>query len=327
MTGKKRRNPGEVERARQIETRLRADQQGRRVRWDHLLQVRNDYVSWTEFSFWARSIIEAEGKIPDWLNKIFREKCPGFLEYEETYRKKHPRHNSLLWKRLSEWVDGRIFAFAQQEGWFSAITFYAARDPRFHRAEAYWRECHAQWKLRRPSLYPRLEEWRLAAGQCDDTPLLCHEIRTIMESLKGVPAERLSAALDRYIDWEAFAYWSRSAIDAEGELPPEVQHELQARCPGFLEWEWQMRRKDPPGQPQSFTRLLKWGEDQFFAEAKSDGWFDAVLWHASNHPRNVRTAEYWVHWDSQWEPNRKASYPSFREWRKAADAYVEEYSD
>jgi len=247
LTGKKRRNPGEVERARQMETRLRVDQQARRVRWDHLLQVRNDYVGWTVFSFWARSIMEAEAKIPDWLKKIFREKCPGFLEYEETYRKKHPRHNSLPWKRLSEWVDGRIFAFAQQEGWFSAITFYAARDPRSHRAEAYWRECHAQWKLRRPSTYPRLEEWRLAAGQCDDTPLLCHEIRTIMESLKGISAERLAAALDRYIDWEAFAYWSRSAIDAAGELPPEVDHELQVRMSRISRMGMANAQKGPAG--------------------------------------------------------------------------------
>lgn len=271
--------------------------------------------------------MEAEGNIPGWLKKVFRDKCPGFLEFEEAYRRKHLRHDLLPWKRLREWIEGHIFAFADREGWLNAITFYAARDPRSHRAEAYWRECHAKWKERKPSQYPTLEEWKLAADHCLDTPLLCREIRTTMESLKGVAAERLAAVIDRYIDWEAFAYWSRSAMDVPGELPPEVEHELRLRCPGFLESECQMRKNDQPGQTQSFTRLLKWGQDRFFVEARSEGWFDAVLWHASNHPRNVRTVEYWVYWDSQWEPSRKASYPSFAEWRKAADDYVEENSD
>ena len=56
---KKTRNPGGIEREMQLAARHRADQQARRIRWDRLLQTQRDYVSWTEFYFWARSIMEA----------------------------------------------------------------------------------------------------------------------------------------------------------------------------------------------------------------------------------------------------------------------------
>jgi hypothetical protein len=271
--------------------------------------------------------MEADAGIPDWLGVILKERTPGFIEYELEYRGTHSKQRSLPWQRLTEWINEHIFESAHRDGWLEAITFYAARDLRSQRAIAYWRECRSLWRRKRPHSYPPFEEWRHAAGDCDCASILRPEISTIVQSSKRVSTERFAAEVERYIDWEAFAHWARSPLVEGGELPPEVEQELQARCPGFLDRDKEQRRNDPPGKPQSWVRLLAWGEGQFFSDAKKGGWFDAVLFYAADNPRKVRTSEYWAHWDSEWSRDPKASYPSFVKWRKDADDYVEETSN
>jgi hypothetical protein len=311
----------------QLAARRRADQQARGIRWDRLLQTRRDYVSWTEFYFWARSIMEADAGISDWLGGILKERTPGFIEYDLEYRWTRPKQKSLPWQRLTEWVDEHIFESAHRDGWLEAITFYAARDLRSQRAMAYWRECRALWRRKRPHSYPPFEEWRHAAGDCDCASILRPEISTIVQSSKRASTERFAAEVERYIDWEAFAHWARSPLVEGGELPPEVEQELQTRCPGFLDRDKELRRNDRPGKAQSWVRLLAWGEAHFFSDAKKGGWFDAVLFYAADHPRKVRTSEYWAHRDNQWSRDPKSSYPSFDKWRKDADDYVDETSN
>jgi len=61
----------------------RAADAARRVPWRVLLETRDQYLEWQEFYYWARSIIESEGKIPEWLEKRLDEVCPGFLAAEK----------------------------------------------------------------------------------------------------------------------------------------------------------------------------------------------------------------------------------------------------
>src|SRR5579863_2042278 len=146
-------------------TRRRADQQARRVPWQRLLEARTEYADWQVFNFWVRSIVEAEGAIPDWVRDVVENRCPGFFDYERHYREIHPRKKHFLWQRLWEWINNTVFGEAQREGWLNAITFYALRDGRFQRVFAYWNQCHNKWRLGKPVPYPSFEEWRRAADQ------------------------------------------------------------------------------------------------------------------------------------------------------------------
>ena len=57
--------------------RERADEQARRIPWQRLYEVRNQYIDWQEFYLWARSIFEVEERIPDWLAEILQRPLPG----------------------------------------------------------------------------------------------------------------------------------------------------------------------------------------------------------------------------------------------------------
>ena len=113
--------------------RERADDEARRIPWQRLYDARNQYIDWQEFTLWARSILEVEEGIPDWLAKVLNDRCPGFLQTEKGLTPKTTKNRPLP-LRLEDWIDDHVFGFAKREGWFNAITFYAIRATRYQRA-------------------------------------------------------------------------------------------------------------------------------------------------------------------------------------------------
>jgi len=314
-------------RSRELTSRLqrhaheRAAAEARRIPWQVLLEARNQYLDWQEFYYWARSIMESEHGIPDLLARKLDELCPGFLEAEKQYLRRHPKEATLTPVRLGQWIDERIFGFAKQGGWLLAITFYAVRETRYQKTAACWSESVQQWQQARPIQYPSFEEWGRAAARCDETARLLPAIRKQRACFKLVDAERLAHAVSRFIDWEALAYWARPALEAGGSLPSEVTHELDSRCPGFLESNAEHRGVNGRS-PDDWHRLMLWISEHFFPDARSEGWYDAILISARNHPRAIRAMEYSDHCDEIWT-GLPVPYPSFEGWRRDADRYVD----
>ena len=299
--------------------RERADDEARRIPWQRLLHARNEYIDWQEFSLWVRSILEVENRIPDWLITIFNDRVPGFLESEKQLTPK----GRPLPLRLEDWIDDHVFGFAKQEGWFNAIAFYGIRELRYQRAEVCWSECVERWKKAKPIHYPSFDEWKDAAAHCDDTAHLLPEVRKARTSAKLVPPDRLAEAVAQGIDWEAFAYWARAALESKSGLPTEVVSELGRRCPGFLEANSSVREQGSLGTSQDWHSLMSWIADHYFKDAKAEGWFDAILAQARSHPRAIRTMEYADHCDEVWSSAIPEPYPSFKDWRRAADVYFD----
>lgn len=302
--------------------RERADEQARRIPWQRLLDIRNQYVGWQEFYLWARSILEVEDQIPDWLVDILKERCPGFLERDKTLTAKVMKEKPLALS-LEDWIDEHIFGFAKNEGWFNAITYYAVRDPRYQRAEVSWSECVEKWKKDRPFRYPSFEQWKAMASQCDDTARLVPRERRARAISKLVNPTRLAEAVSQYIDWEAFAYWARPALECQSPLPAEVRNEIGSRCLGFLERVNCTRGHEGKAGSDGWHQLMSWVVEHSFGKAKAEGWFDAVLIQARSHPRAIRTMEYADHCDEVWGAHLPSPYPSFEDWRRDADLYVE----
>ncbi|HZQ67215.1 MAG TPA: hypothetical protein VFA68_01750 [Terriglobales bacterium] len=285
------------------------------------MEARNQYLEWQEFYYWARSIMESEDGIPDLLAKKLDELCPGFVGTEKEYVAKRPKEASLAPVRLGRWIDERIFGFAEQGGWLSAITFHAVREPRYQKASACWSESVQKWQRARPIQYPSFDDWRREAARCDEAAHLLPTVRKQRARVKLIDPERLAQAVSTFIDWEALAYWARPALEASGSLPSEVAQELDSRCPGFLEFNAKERVVD--GRlPHDWHRLMLWVGERFLQDAKAEGWYDAILISAHNHPRAIRTMEYSDHCDDVWT-ELPVPYPSFEAWRRDADRYVE----
>ena len=302
--------------------RERADEQARRVPWQRLHQTRNQYVDWQEFNLWARSILEAEQSIPDSLTDILQSRCPGFLESTKVLLPKAIKSRRLA-IRLEDWIDDHVFGFAKQEGWFAAITYYAVRDPRYQRAEVCWSESVEKWKKAKPPRYPSLDEWRAMAAQCDETARLTAKERKVRASARLVHPDRLSEAVTRYMDCEALAYWAGHVLETGSELPTLVARELERCCPGYIEAELKARAGESRRRTKVSQRLMLWIGDHLFQDAKTEGWFDAILNQVRSHPRAIRTMEFSDRCSEIWGSNLPHPYPSFEEWRRNADSYVD----
>lgn len=322
MQRKKRLRVGELTSRLQRHANEKAAAEARRVPWQVLLEARSQYLDWQEFYHWARSIIDVEGAVPDWLARKLEEACPGFLAAEEQYLRRHPKEARLAPVRLGQWIDEHIFGFAKQGGWLLAITFYAVREIRFQKASACWSESVQKWQRARPIQYLSFDEWRREAARCDETAHLLPTVRKQRACFKLVNPERLAQAVSSFIDWEALAYWARPALEAAGSLPTEVARELDSRCPGFLESNTGQRVVNRR-TANYWQRLMFWIGEHFFQEAREDGWYDAILISARNHPRAIRAMEYSDRCDESWSSDLPVPYPSFEEWRRDADRYVD----
>jgi hypothetical protein len=300
----------------------RADEQARRIPWQRIQEVRDQYIDWQEFNLWARSILESEGSVPNWLAEILQKRCPGILEGRKSPILRASKSKPLALS-LEDWIDDNIFGFAKREGWYFAITYYAARDSRYQRAEVCWSGCVEKWKKSKPIRYPLFEEWKALAEHCDETAHLVAAERKPRASAKLVDPDRLSEAVVRYMDYEALACWAGHALESVSELPATILCELERRCPGYLDARPKARAKASRDNSQEWDNLMLWIGDHFFQDAKAQGWFEAILVRVRSHPRAIRTTEFADHCDELWGSEMPNPYPAFDDWRRNADSYVE----
>ena len=140
-----------------------AEAQVKNVDPDRLAQTITDYIEWRTFAYWVRLVVETEGCISAKMRAILEQRCPGFLECAENYRRTHPNEREFLWLRLTSWIDDEVFSFAKAEGWQHALGYFATRDPRLDRVRAYWLVCDEDRIHQRRSRLKDLDSWRRAA--------------------------------------------------------------------------------------------------------------------------------------------------------------------
>jgi hypothetical protein len=143
--------------------------------------------------------------------------------------------------------------------------------------------------------------------------------RRATRQLLRVPWDRFFQAQQKYLGWEAFSLWVRMIVEAHGRAPASIYGILQARCPGFLEYERRCRETHPKQASPLPLLLLEWIHDRVFANSKQEGWLDALTFFAIRDPYSQCTWAYWEHCEEEWKRKRPTSYPTFEEWRSAAE--------
>jgi len=296
--------PTKLERRVQGIARRRATKQLMKIPWARFHKAYQEYLRREALALWVRAIVEAEGSAPSWLLASLKQRCPVFIEKKTTLNEP-----GLLGFRLHEWIHNQIFGCARQEGWLDALIFYGVRDLRSQSTWAYWEHCEQEWARRRPSSYPNFEAWlRLARNYNpgDETSVA-----------------KLADAVEQYVEWQVFACWVRPLSGATIEVPRCVATQLERRCPGFLKPRISDDIKSRDGKARARGHLMAWIEDHFFSEAKKEGCFDMILMQARNHPLYARIVQYSERWNKSWPENPTAVYPSFVQWRHAAEIYIE----
>lgn len=289
----------------QAVARRRANNQLMRVRWADFHKAYEEYPSWQALVLWVQAVMVTQDAIPSWLLTDLQKRCPGFIEHEAT-----SRETKLVALHILEWVHNHEFGYAKRQGWLDALTFYGVRHPRSESAWAYWEHCEEEWQRKPPSSYPHFEEWLRLARNYNPHP--------------ETSVTNLAAILDQYVEWKVFACWLEPLTRAKIELPKRIATELERRCPGFLEVSSSNSTRRRHKKAWTGQRLMNWIEDHFFSDEEKKGWLDIIRQQASTHPLYARIARYPKLWNKSWPQNLAVAYPSFVQWRSAAENYIEE---
>jgi len=324
---KRRWRPSKLETRVAGKARQMAEREAARVPWPQLQEGREEYLAWEAFALWVRAIEDVEGDVPKWLADAVKKRCPGFLDFVAERKRQKEDISPFIWSHLEKWIHERIFCKPWREGWMNAVGYYAARDLASLRNHAYWDYCERQWRRSKPTTYPSCREWLKASQHCPDEALdeygMREEKRHLIKLSQQVRPRAMRNAVARYLDWEVFAYWARTAIEADPPLPALVEREVNRRCPGFLEADAAAHAAKPDEEPHfRFYRLLDWIGEHQFGQVEKQGWYEALLYQVELHARHTRVIDYWHDWESGRTKERSTRYPSFSQWRRSADRYA-----
>jgi hypothetical protein len=134
-----------------------------------------------------------------------------------------------------------------------------------------------------------------------------------------VPWPQLQEAREKFVAWEAFAFWIRAIEDAEGDVPQSLARAVAKRCPGFSELTADRKRHHPQSPPCFWSYLEEWIQERVFGKTWREGWMNAVGYYAARDLASLRNHAYWDYCEHQWKGSKPATYPSFREWLKASE--------
>ena len=266
--------------------------QALKVPWRELASACEQMATWRSFGLWVRAIADAEMALPGWLAAVIEDSCPAFLQSRRT-----GTDLESLWLDLGAWVDFHFFPKAIDGGWIQAIHYYSGRQPASERIWQHWTRMDEEWRMQRPSRYPTFDQWQQEIANAS-TP---------------------TSATSQYVEWEAFALWVRSLVEATREVPAVVQVTLEERCPGFLARVIAARAK-PCSDPQwLWDQLRCWIEEHAFAEALRNSSIDSVRADAHRQLRSERVVDYWTVVQAHLV---KEKLPTFEQWLAQADAFM-----
>jgi hypothetical protein len=125
-----------------------------------------------------------------------------------------------------------------------------------------------------------------------------------------VPWHQLAESASAFAEWHIFLLWVRAITEAADQLPEVVRSVLQSRCPGFLEFQNRERKDNLP----LWKALEEWVAEHFFANARAEGWFDALMYYAY---KDLRTEQAWTSWEctkAVWRDSPPPKWPTLEEW-------------
>ena len=143
------------------------------------------------------------------------------------------------------------------------------------------------------------------------------------ETAKRAPWHRIADAVDQVNEWETLALWVRAVCDAGHTVPPQVQIELDARIPGLLARDLNRRSERDTFGYRLWNLIGAWVGNHILAEAKSDGWLDAVNWFTAISLTNMKAWALWERVDVRWRTTPPAEWPTYEQWKSYVAAIAE----
>lgn len=278
-----------------------------RIPWPRFRRAYEEYPHWQSLVLWTRSVTAGRSRVPSMLFATLGRYCPRFIKSGPRVREP-----DLLAFCLLEWVHNDRFAYTKRHGWLDALTFFGVRHPRSQAAWALWEYYDGEWSEMPPKAFLPFEVWEQRASKMK----ICGEAN----------CSELASAVETCIAWEATALWLRPLFDSHAQLPTHVVSELERRFPTLAGCVRSGANRRSTGESTNWQSLVRAGRERCLPDTRVTDRPDDFTRQVQSHPRYVRLMAYGKHWTAEWPRKQRQHYPSFREWRLAADLYSEAHA-
>jgi hypothetical protein len=255
-------------------------------------------------SLWSRAIVSHEDE-PSELLKTLREHCPEFVQTAAFVRKPN-----LIGFRFLEWVHSNKFAYARQQGWLDALTFYGVRHLCSRAVWAYWEQCVSEPCAFSSNRFLPFDEWWQRAME--------------MKLAGGIRYHEIAPVLDEYIELEARAMWLRLLVTADIKITTDVLSHLERVLPDTRQSSHASLGKKGHKKSSDWLWASRAGKKRCLREARRAGCLDFFKELLQFHPRPIRLRAYVRHCKKTGLQDWVRQCPSFEQWLLAADQYVRE---
>lgn len=285
----------------QDSVRRRANQQLLRTPWRRFRAAYEEYPRWQAMALWSEILLEmgarGESSVLATLNKC----CPDFVAGRQRLGQSEPLALDLL-----EWAHTQRFGYAKQECWLDALIFYGVRHPLSRGAWAYWEICESESKRNGVAAsVPSFDRWWRSAFQSP----VCGE----------ATCDAVAAAVESYLDWEAFTLWMRPFFFIRSGLPTRANSELKRRFPRASRLADFTPSQDRKKRASMWRRVASGGPDRLLSRARKQGFLGNLLEQVHSHPWHVRIRAYAESCEKEGDCSPT---PSFRRWQEAAGSYI-----
>lgn len=299
-----------------------AERQFLSIEWARFHGACETHVSWREFYFWFRCLVEHARKIPPIHLPAIQEKCLQLFRLPPQSTRQANSPDKLV-ETLETWIDDHQTSRSQSEGWLDSLAYFSAHQPRTVQARSYYLHCSRQWRSLAAVDYPDFQSWLEQAARFDPSPFLIPERRSAWASVFRVAHDKLQHAVQKYLDLEVFVYWSRTALKLpEAQLPPHVRSEINRQLPNFLDSGSRTHNEITAITQPLWPQLLKTIRERHFSEAFQNRWIEAIDLHTDFHPLHVRIRQFWRVWDRKYLSSESPRYPALAEWRSELDSFT-----
>lgn len=272
-----------------------------RVSWIPFHKAYEEYPRWQGLSLWTRAVVACCEQTPAELLRTLRKHCPEFLKAEVFVREPN-----LVGFRLLEWVHNTKFGHAKERGWLDALTFYGVRHLRSRAVWDHWEHNENEPGRMFSRRFPSFDEWWQSAME--------------MKLCGGMSCQEIAPAIEKYIELETVAMWLRLLVTADIRLTKGMLSDLEGRLPGVLSMP-DVSIGHGNTKPSSWLSVSRTGRKRLLKEAQEAGYLDLFAELLQYQPRSIRLRAYIRHCEQSRPRICLRRYPSFQDWRKAADQY------
>jgi hypothetical protein len=321
MPARNQRGGNLIDRVRH-QTELRALEQARRVTWQRLAAVADEYTEWQVFGLWVRAVVEATGGVPAMVAEEMESRAPLLLARVRPDLDAAVRNGSgpgaRIWEDVSLWTEMNFFIAAKRAGWLDAVRYFSSMSLRSMQAWSHWENVDKEWRGIAPVQFPSYPQWRSEVAAVARLANPDSTAQQVLDSVRSISEVEWKKLLHGFSGLMTFSLWMELVLDIEGPNSRLISKELAEKFGGFSLPRRMKNSKD-------IVRALNlWATEHSLAIAGQEQMLAALSFHVSHQPEYPAMRRYALRCHDVWPNECLAPLPSFEQWRESADAYVEE---